>query len=199
MTRNKAVLAAALTAVIAGGGALTACGGGGETPAPPRAAVTTTEDPLAGMRAAELHRPFTIPSANDDSTFSLTVDGLTDKVDTAKFREDPTLDPSDVVPDPGKKWAIVSVHGINIGDVPAFVLSDEFMLNAGGKTFATDQKWQLNITSAYNDSVPHWLSSETNPEQTAYDWAVYQIPKNFTPTALTVPSGDNGTVIVTLD
>ncbi|MFD9124157.1 hypothetical protein [Kitasatospora sp. NPDC059571] len=104
--------------------------------------------------------------------------------------------PLDTQPDPGQKWAIVAVHGTNTSNQPAFFLTQFFVLTAGGKQFAVDinDKKSQSVADGYNYTRNRELSTMLNPEQTGYEWVVYQIPEQLPVQSILInPTGSSTT------
>lgn len=151
-----------------------------QLPTPPTASATTA------TRAYRIGESFVLPASNNSGTFRLTVDGVSGTVTSAAVQAyaneyGSQQGPLVTQPDPGHKWVVVAVHGTNAGNQPAFLLTQFFVLTAGGKQFdasLSDTKAQ-NVADGYNYTKNQELSTELNPEQTGYEWVVYQIPNDL--------------------
>lgn len=191
---------------------LVACGGSSPSTTPTTSSSIPTPDTASppppsalpsvpGQQSATLGQPFQVTS--DNTTLSVTVDQvkcgpLDRKIMTAYYQsigEQPQI-PS---PDRGNKWCILTAHAKNIGHVPLTAWSaDVAILNAGQDSYNADTG--STIEQAYEDtSNGRGPEYGLNPNASGPDYAVYQIPTTATPTAVTVPTSDNGgSAIVTL-
>jgi Domain of unknown function (DUF4352) len=171
--RGDVVAVAALLVTAACGSSAASAQDG--TP-PPSAAVQSSQMPRIGD-------PFTLPGSNNTGSFRLTVDGVSSTVSPAAVRAYANSLGAmlDTKPDPGHKWVIVAIHGTNVGDQPAFFLTQFFVLTAGGKQFdvsLSDSKAE-HVADGYNAIKNTTISSELNPGQTGFEWVVYQVPKSL--------------------
>jgi hypothetical protein len=145
---------------------------------------TRTSTPLASStQDYRIGESFTLPGSNNTGNFRLTVDGVSSTVTrTAVQAYSASLGSTlNTHPDPGQKWVIVAIHATNTGNEPAFFLTQFFVLTAGGKQFdvsLSDTKAQ-HVADGYNSIKNRTISSELNPEQTGYEWVVYQVPKRL--------------------
>ena len=79
-------------------------------------------------------------------------------------------------------------------------VSSNALLNAGQDAYKADTTRDgFTIEQAYRGS-DRGVGPEygLNPKASGPDWAAYQLPVGTTPTAVTVSSGDQGSVIVVL-
>jgi hypothetical protein len=184
---------------------LAACGGSSHqtTPAtsPPSVPAPTTSIP--GQQAAKVGQAFSINTS--DSTLSITVDSvkcgaLDAKIMAAYYNsigEQPKIPP----PQSGHQWCVLQVHAKNIGHVNDTWQPDEAILNVGPDSYNAAVGGDApTIVQAYEDtSNGHGPEYGLNPNEQGPDWAVYEIPTGTSPNAVTVPSGDQGSVIVNLE
>jgi hypothetical protein len=189
---------------------LAACGGSSHqtapTTSPPSVPTPTTSSPaqssIPGQQAAKIGQAFSINTSK--TTLSITVDslkcgGLDAKIMAAYYNsigEQPKIP----TPQSGHQWCVLQVHAKNIGHVNDSWQPTEAILNVGPDSYNAEAGGDAStIVQAYEDtSNGHGPEYGLNPNERGPDWAAYEIPTGASPNAVTVPSGDQGSVIVDL-
>jgi hypothetical protein len=123
---------------------------------------------------------FALPGNGGDTTFQLTVDGVSNTVDPVVTKELQSLFSLDTNPDPGMKWVIVEIHGTNTGNQPGAFNTQFFVLTAGGKQFNVRLAQKDSyISQTYSELKHSNLSASNNPGETGYGWVVFQVPSGL--------------------